>query len=123
MGAQNTAACANATTPAPDPTINICPAGWRLPTGEPTTGEFTALNNAINAGSTTSPTGLETNGLFQRSGYWNGSFDGQDSGGYYWSSSQYSSSYAHYLGFNSTGVNPANYSEKRLGFAVRCVAL
>ena len=48
MGGQNTAACANATTPAPIPTTNICPAGWRLPTGEPTTGEFTALNNALN---------------------------------------------------------------------------
>ena len=123
MGAQNTAACADATTPAPDPTINICPAGWRLPTGEPTTGEFTALNNAINAGSTTSPTGLETNGLFQRSGSWSNSFYFQGSGGIYWSSSQYSSNGARGLIFDSTYVLPANYSYKRDGFAVRCVAL
>ena len=123
MGAQNTAACAEATTPAPDPTINICPAGWRLPTGELTTGEFTALNNAINAGSTTSPTGLETNGLFQRSGYWSNSFSGQGSGGDSWSNSQYSSSYAHTLGFGSTYVYPADNGLKSNGLAVRCIAL
>ena len=124
MGAQNTAACANATTPAPDPTINICPAGWRLPTGEPTTGEFTALNSAINAGSTSSPTGLQTNGLFQRSGYWYNSFFNQGSYGYYWSSSQYSRVNAHSLYFSSTSVYPAsNYDNKYYGFAVRCIAL
>ena len=122
MGAQNTAACAEATTPAPDPTINICPAGWRLPTGELTTGEFTALNNAINAGSTTSPTGLETNGLFQRSGYWSNSFSGQGSGGDSWSNSQYSSVIARSLYFDSTYVSP-DYGYKYYGFAVRCVAL
>ena len=124
MGAQNTAACANATTPAPDPTINICPAGWRLPTGEPTTGEFTALNSVINAGSTSSPTGLQTNGLFQRSGYWYNSFFNQGSYGYYWSSSQYSRVNAHSLYFSSTSVYPAsNYDNKYYGFAVRCIAL
>ena len=123
MGAQNTAACASATTPAPDPNINICPAGWRLPTGVSTTGEFTALNNAINAGSTTNPTGLETNGLFQRSGYWSNSFNNQGSYGYYWSSSQNSSINARSLYFSSTGVVPANYNYKDIGFAVRCIAL
>ena len=122
MGGQNTAACANATTPAPDPTINICPAGWRLPTGG-SGAEFTALNNAINAGSTTSPTGLQTNGLFQRSGYWGNSFYSQGSVGNYWSSSQSSSFGAHYLNFRSTNVGPANSGYKNYGFAVRCVAL
>ena len=122
MGAQNTAACANATTPAPDPTINICPAGWRLPTGG-SGAEFVALNNAINAGSTTSPTGLETNGLFQRSGVWNNSFMIQGSGGYYWSSSQNSSNAARHLSFYSTDVNPAGSALKNFGFAVRCVAM
>jgi hypothetical protein len=41
---------------------NVCPAGWRLPTGEATTGEFTLLNNAINSGSTSS--------LYMYSGRW-----------------------------------------------------
>ena len=122
MGGQNTAACANATTPAPIPTTNICPAGWRLPTGEPTTGEFTALNTAINAGSASSDTGLLTNGLFQRSGYWNGSFYDQGFSGYYWSSTQGSATNAYYLYFLSTVVNPAYDDAKRIARAVRCVA-
>ena len=112
----------NQTTPTPIPTTNICPAGWRLPTGEPTTGEFTALNTAINGGLTNTDAGLRTNGLFQRSGYWSTGFSNQGSYGYYWSSSQNSSTYARYLVFYSTNVGPASDS-KSYGFAVRCIAL
>ena len=122
MGGQNTAACANATTPTPIPTTNICPAGWRLPTGEPTTGEFTALNTAINAGSTSSDTGLLTSGLFQRSGNWYSGFYNQGSYGLYWSSSQDSAAFARYLLFSSTGVYPATNNFKNYGFPVRCIA-
>ena len=121
MGSQNTAACANATTPAPVPTINICPAGWRLPTGG-SGGEFTALNTAINGGSTSSDAGLLSNGLFQRSGIWNGTFNSEDSVGYYWSSSQ-SADNAFRLQLGVTSVNPASYSiYKYNGFSVRCIA-
>ena len=123
MGGQNTAACAQATTPAPIPTTNICPAGWRLPTGEPTTGEFTALNNAINGGLATTDAGLLTNGLFQRSGFWSNGFSYQGSNGFYWPSSQYSSTYARYLYFGSTNVSPGDNNSKNNGFAVRCIAL
>ena len=122
MGGQNTAACANATTPAPIPTTNICPAGWRLPTGEPTTGEFTALNTAINAGRTNTDEGLRTNGLFQRSGYWYGSFLNQGSYGIYWSSTQRTATSAYLLYFGSGYVNPADNSGKSYARAVRCVA-
>ena len=122
MGGQDTAACANATTtPAPIPTTNICPAGWRLPTGG-SGGEFTALNTAINAGGTSSDAGLLTSGLFQRSGTWSNGFSGQGSYGFYWSSSQYSTALAYLLYFNSTSVNPAYANGKLYGFAVRCVA-
>ena len=122
MGGQNTAACANATTPAPVPTTNICPAGWRLPTVSPTD-EFTALNTAINGGSTSSDAGLLSNGLFQRSGNWHGSFYGQGSYGYYWSSTQSNATYAYYLYLVSTSVNPAgSYGYKDYARAVRCVA-
>ena len=125
MGGQNTAACAEASTPAPDTTTNICPAGWRLPTGEPTTGEFTALNNAnaINGGLTNTDAGLLANGLFQRSGYWGNGFSSQGSVGRYWSSSQDSSTLARGLYFSSAYVYPANYGYKSYGFSVRCVAL
>ena len=123
MGGQDTAACANATTPAPIPTTNICPAGWRLPTGEPTTGEFTALNTAINGGLTNTDAGLLANGLFQRSGSWYNGFRNQGSYGNYWSSSQYSSTFARLLYFYSTDVSPYHGNNKYYGFPVRCVAL
>ena len=121
MGAQNTAACANATTPAPDPAINICPAGWRLPTGG-SGGEFTALNNAINGGSITSPAGLQDNSLFQRSGGWNGSLYNQGSLGDYWSTSQYSVSNSYSLRYQGSLVNPELGRVKNVGLSVRCIA-
>ena len=123
MGGQNTAACANAATPAPIPTTNICPAGWRLPTGG-SGGEFQAMNNTVYAGKTDSDSSIiGAPGLFQRSGGWSNGFYGQGSYGYYWSSTQYSAASAHSLSFYSTSVDPAYYNGKYSGFAVRCVAV
>ena len=128
MGAQNggpkpnTSACANATTPAPNTTVSICPSGWRLPTGEVTTGEFTLLNNAVNSASTTTDAGLRSEWLAQRSGYWASGFGGQGSGGYYWSSAQGSAANGRGLNFGSSYVDPSGANNKVYGFAVRCVA-
>ena len=129
MGAQNggpkpnTSACANATTPAPNTTVSICPANWRLPTGQATTGDFTLLNNAVNSASTTTDAGLRSEWLAQRSGYWYSGFSYQGSYGYYWSSTQGSATSGRNLLFSSSGVNPSNTSgSKYFGFAVRCVA-
>ena len=120
MGGQNTAACANATTPAPIPTTNICPDGWRLPTGG-SGGEFTALNNAINSGSTSSDAGLLSNGLSQRSGFWGGAFSEQTGRGLYWSSTTSVASDSYRFNFYSTYVGPAGRG-KYYSFAIRCVA-
>ena len=120
MGGQNTAACANATTPAPIPTTNICPDGWRLPTGG-SGGEFTALNNAINSGSTSSDAGLLSNGLSQRSGFWGGAFSEQTGRGLYWSSTTSVASDSYRFNFYSTYVGPAG-SGKYYSFAIRCIA-
>ena len=127
MGAQNggskpnTSACANATTPAPSTTISICPAGWRLPTQSPTN-DFTLLNNAVNGGLTNTDPGLRSEWLAQRSGVWYSGFDYQGSGGYYWSSTQYSAAGGRGLYFSSSYVDPSYSLNKRYGFAVRCVA-
>ena len=122
MGGQDTAACTNATTPAPVPTINICPAGWRLPTGG-AGGEFEVMNNIVYAGKTDSDSSIiGAPGLFQRSGLWIGSFSSQGSLGHYWSSTQYSATSALNLRFYSTDVDPAYSNFKTLGRAVRCIA-
>jgi uncharacterized protein (TIGR02145 family) len=123
MGAQtSTSACANATTPAPNTSISVCPSGWRLPTSG-IGGEFQALNTAINSGSTASDSGLRSTWLGMYSGTWLSSFIAQGSVGYYWSSTQYSASSAYLLNFGSSYVYPLYNYDKRYGFAVRCVAV
>ncbi|HRQ86885.1 MAG TPA: FISUMP domain-containing protein, partial [Candidatus Saccharibacteria bacterium] len=114
-------ACSNSTTPAVDTTRTICPAGWRLPTGEPTTGEFTALNTAINSGLTNTDEGLRSTWLSQRSGYWVNSYSGVGVHSLLWSSSL-SSSTPHYISFSASSVSLAPTNAKYYGFAVRCVA-
>jgi uncharacterized protein (TIGR02145 family) len=54
--------------------------------------------------------GLYNSGLYYQGGV-----------GYYWSSTVDSGTYAYYLYFSASYVVPANYNNKRNGFAVRCV--
>ena len=124
MGAQiGTSACLSASTPSPDTTISVCPAGWRLPTGTTTTGDFTALNVAVNGGSTITDQGLLENWLGQRGGHWTAGFSSQGLYGFYWSSTEVSSTYASSLDIRSANVYPARNNLKNVGFAVRCVAI
>lgn len=122
MGSQtSSSACANATTPVPSVSISICPAGWRLPTGNGA-GEFGVLNSAINGGATNTDAGLRMNWLGQSSGSWSGSFASQGGLGMYWSSLQNSASQSHILVFNSSFVSIAgSTAPKQNGLALRCV--
>ena len=105
---------------------DICPAGWHLPTGN-TTGEYYALNTALNAGATDS---TASNGLrsypnnFVYSGYvYGSSVRTRGSNGYYWSSSANSSNRAYDLYFYSSYVDPGTYyNYKYNGSMARCVA-
>lgn len=121
MGGQATSACAHATTPAPDSNISICPAGWRLPTGNG--GEFSALNTAINSGSTTSPAGLLSTWFAQWNGSWYGIFYYQGSQGGYWSSTPGpGSNNAYPIQFNTTNIYLTSVNFKSAGYPVRCIA-
>ena len=113
---------ANATTPAPSTSISVCPAGWRLPTGEIATGEFALLNNAINSGLTDSDAGLRSNWLAQLGGHWYNGFGGQGSPGHYWSASQNYTTDARTLYFDSSYVYPASNVLKSDVRSVRCLA-
>jgi len=107
----------------PTTLYNICPKGWRLPTGEPATSEFTLLNNAINGGLTNSSAGLLTASSLMFSGFFsNGSFVDIGSGGYYWSSTVSTATGTRILLYYGSIVFPATFLDKGLGFAVRCVA-
>ena len=120
MGGQATAACINGTTPVPVITTTICPSGWRLPTSNG--GEFTALNNAINSGSTATSAGLRSTWLAQYGGVWDGAFSNQGSNGWYWSSSYDATVVPYYLQFWGSGVNPTGGTWKSQAIAVRCLA-
>jgi uncharacterized protein (TIGR02145 family) len=114
---------------------SICPAGWRLPKSDGTSGtgnEFAVLNSAMYDGNKSGSSGSTTayvknwwhTGLFAgpRSGDYDSGFEYQGVGGYFWSSSAGYSAYAWGLGFYYDHVYPGtgDYS-KGYGFAVRCV--
>lgn len=116
------AACQTATAAQPNPAISVCPAGWRLPTGEPTTGEFTILNNTVNGGATNMSAGLLANWLGQHGGNFSvGIFGSFNTWGQYWSSTVASAGFPRRLNFNASSANPAATANKGIGHAVRCV--
>ena len=125
MGVQtSTSACTSASTPLPDTSVSICPAGWRLPTGG-SNGEFIAFNTAVNGGlPTTSSTELMSQWMAQYAGYWHSSygFNFEGTQGKYWSSTQYSATAASYLHIESSYVDAVGFNYKYGGQSVRCVA-
>ena len=117
-------------------TDSICPKGWQLPVngaandkswGKLLTGTYkladgtTAINSSANGSRAlrSFPLSIVFSGYY----YWvNGGLSSRGTYGYYWSSTPYALTRAHYLNFNSTGVNPQNGYNKTFGLAVRCVA-
>jgi uncharacterized protein (TIGR02145 family) len=110
---------------APGACRGICPEGWHIPTGN-STGEFQALHTAIGGCSTSNDDCWDAASAFEgvlggncNSG---GSLGNQGSGGGYWRSTYYDSSYAYNLYFTSTYTGPGTYSNyKNFGRSVRCV--
>ena len=127
---------------------SICPSGWRLPNGLTGTNgneaisEFNQLMLAygITAGSTTThpygqasyvDSGWTSNGFidirksplyFVRAGF---QYDHQlsaiRSGGYYWSSTSQSQSYAYFFGFSQSGIYPSGQIFQADGASIRCI--
>ena len=125
MGAQlSTSACSNLATPLPNTAVSICPSGWRLPTGAPTTGEFQLMTNSISASGAdaVSAANLRAGWLSQLAGYWAEGFDAYEIDGNYWSSTQASAAKTHILYMNETGVYLNLSVNKYSGFSVRCIA-
>lgn len=102
---------------------DICPKGWRLPTGG-NGGEVTALNNVVNSGSLTVSAGLRAYpNNFVYAGDHNGTVDaGRGSYGRYYTSTPNGSPQAYRLGFSNSDVTPVRSWKKWDAFTVRCVA-
>ena len=98
-------------------TEDICPKGWRMPTGD--SGEYQTLYSNTN---------YNTYDKYREalrlplSGYFNdGSATRQGSYGYWWSSTRSSNSFMYYLYAETSGIYPANANYRYRGFSVRCV--
>ena len=102
---------------------DICPAGWHIPTGK-NTGEYYALNTAINAGSTNTDIGLRAYPAnFVYSGYVRGSVYSRNTFGSYWTAFGDANASAYYLFISNTGVDPGtSQNGKYYGETVRCIA-
>ena len=107
-----------------DATSDLCPAGWRLPTGN-TTGEFQALYNLTDYNTYAKMRAVVTDGgaAFALAGYFYSSTPTyQTSSGYYWSSTRYNGLDMYFLHLNTSSVYPVSNGNRTSGYAIRCVA-
>ncbi len=114
-------------TPSGNATESICPAGWRMPTGN-TSGEYSALANVI-YGSTSSTSDATAYANYRSAlhlplsgNFYNGSPGNQGRYGSWWSSTRYSSNYMYYLNADTSTIGPADYGSRYSGYTLRCVA-
>ncbi|MBQ8156640.1 hypothetical protein IJ101_02530 [Candidatus Saccharibacteria bacterium] len=100
-----------------DSTEDICPKGWRMPTGG-SGGEYQTLYTAYSSNATNFKNALSTplSGYFDR-----GSASIQGSYGYFWSSTRCNSSYMYYLDVGSSYVYPQSFGNRNRGSSVRCL--
>jgi uncharacterized protein (TIGR02145 family) len=103
---------------------DICPAGWRMPTGGADTvttdgkGEYQALYTAYSSNATNFRNALSTP---LSGGFGDGSAFGQGSGGVFWSSTRSSGYRMYLLNVSPSKVDPQHYSIRNYGNSVRCL--
>ena len=103
-------------------TEDICPAGWRLPTGG-SSGEFNSLYSQYSSGSPSQVVAAFQTALASPlSGYfYSGTARNQGNYGLFWSSTRYSDSSMYRLYVNSSNVDPSDYNYRHYGYSVRCI--
>ncbi len=110
--------CYNNNTGPDDLVEDICPKGWRIPTGGVTSGEYYSL---ISGGY-----GYDTTGTFRTalhiplSGYYqNGTYLAGTS--FWWSSSLHGNGYVYRLQAGSSSVTSTNNGYRSHGYPIRCI--
>ena len=107
----------SAGSPSGNATEDICPKGWRMPTGG-SSGEYKALYTAYSSGSTSFRNALST----PLSGnFYSGSANYQGTLGYFWSSTYSDANYMYILSVDSSSVSPSNVNSRYNGRSVRCL--
>lgn len=103
---------------------DICPSGWRLPTGgESNVSEVFALNAAINSGSLNNDSKLRKypNNFIYSGDYNTSKPSGRSTYGRYWTSTASDSYNAYRLGLTSSDVTPVRAWNKWVAFPARCM--
>ena len=116
--------CSEEYTNNSDATSDLCPAGWRLPTGG-SSGEFQALYNLTDYNTNAKCRAPIASGgaAFALAGIFDASTPvNQGSTGIYWSSTRNSDWLMYTQSLISSGVYPADYYNRGVGIAVRCIA-
>ena len=106
-----------------DATSDLCPKGWRLPTGN-TSGEFQTLysNSSYNTYAKMRNPVASGGAAFTLSGtFLGGSPSNPGSYGAFWSSTRFNGNFMYYLSLDGSSVNPASIDSRNNGFSVRCV--
>ena len=103
-------------------TGDLCPAGWRLPTGG-NQGEFFAFNNAVNNGTLNRDAVLRTfpNNLIYSGDYNQDKTGGRGTYGRLWSSTAANNTNAFRFGYAVNEVTPVKNYNKWDAFAMRCI--
>ena len=102
---------------------DLCPAGWRLPTGN-TDGEFATLyaNASYNTNAKMRASVANGGAAFALAGgFYKSTPENQGSSGYYWASTYYNSASMYYLLFKTSNVYPSNSGGRGNGISIRCI--
>lgn len=106
-------------------TYDICPAAWRIPTGN-TTGEFKILADAYGGSSSMMRATVSGGGAALVK---DGSFDDYGAGtnynswGSYWASTRYNNTEYYSLYISNSEVNPVSNSFRYYGHSIRCILI
>ena len=103
-----------------DATYDICPAGWRLPTGGDS-GEFKTLYNNYNSFNRLTASFADGGANFVLAGNVYNRPSGVGSEGDYWSSTSYNSTSRRVLSIGSSYISTTSYNGNYYGCSVRCV--
>ena len=99
---------------------DICPSGWKMPTGDTAKGSYYYLYNtgySANAANFLSALSIPLSGYFL-----SGSANNQGSNGSFWSSTRSGGDGMYLLNVNASNVYPQYYIHRYFGFSVRCIA-
>jgi len=107
-----------------DAQYDVCPKGWRLPTGGGSSSEFRTLYNQSAYNTLAKMRAPYTSGgaAFAFAGYFNAAAPVQQNiYGIYWSSTQYSNTNMYRLYLTTAGVYPDTNAVRYFGYSIRCI--